>query len=43
MNDDSQIPSGQFRSNTTDMEAMGKPRYTGVPTFMRAPQATRIP
>ena len=40
MNDDSQIPSGQFRSKTTDMEAMGKPRYSGVPTFMRAPQAT---
>ena len=38
MNDDSQIPSGQYRSNTTDTEAMGKPRYAGVPTFMRAPQ-----
>ena len=34
MNDDS-----QFQSKTTAMEAMSKPRYTGVPTFMRAPQA----
>ncbi|MFP6744508.1 MAG: agmatinase [Alphaproteobacteria bacterium] len=34
MNDDL-----QFQSKTTAMEAMSKPRYTGVPTFMRAPQA----
>jgi guanidinopropionase len=40
MNDDSQIPPGQFQPNSTPMDAMNKPRYSGVATFMRAPQVT---
>ena len=40
MNDDSQISPGQFQPKSTAMEAMSKPRYSGVATFMRAPQAT---
>jgi guanidinopropionase len=40
MNNDSQIPPGQFQPNSTPMDAMNKPRYSGVATFMRAPQVT---
>ena len=40
MKNDSQIPPGQFQPNSTPMDAMNKPRYSGVATFMRAPQVT---